>query len=109
MVAGGISTFDLLVQDRFDAFVVVLASLLLLTRGRGLAAGLLAGIAGDVHLVTLANFLVAAACLLSITLVRPGTRRAAMSTAGRFLAAMFFGALPVLTQVVRNRQSGVMT
>jgi hypothetical protein len=104
VVAGGISTFDLLVQERFVAFAFVLASLLLLAQGRGAAAGLLAGIAGDVHLVTLANFLVAAACLLGFTLVRPETRRAATSTAGRFLAAMFVGALPVLTQVVRNGQ-----
>jgi hypothetical protein len=109
VVAGGISTFDLLVQERFVAFVFVLASLLLLAQGRGVAAGLLAGIAGDVHLVTLANFLVAAACLLGITLLRPGTRRAAASKAGRFLAAMFVGALPVLTQVVRSGQGGFLT
>jgi hypothetical protein len=108
-VAGGISTFDLLVQERFVAFVFVLASLLLLARGRGVAAGLLAGIAGDIHLVTLANYLVAAACLLGITLVRPETRRAAPSTAGRFLLAVFVGALPVLTQVARNGQGGFLT
>jgi hypothetical protein len=109
VVAGGISTFDLLVQERFVAFVFVLASLLLLAQGRGVAAGLLAGIAGDVHLVTLANFLVAVACLLGITLVRPETRRVATSTAGRFLAATFVGALPVLTQVARNGQGGFLT
>jgi hypothetical protein len=109
MVAGGISTFDLLVQERFVAFVFVLASLLLLAQGRGVVAGLLAGIAGDVHLVTLANFLVAAACLLGITLVRRETRRAATSTTARFLAAMFVGALPVLTQVVGNGQGGFLT
>ena len=109
VVAGGISTFDLLVQERFVAFVFVLASLLLLAQGRAVAAGLLAGFAGDVHLVTLANFLVAAACLFGITLARAGTRRAATSTAGRFLLAMFVGALPVLTQVVRNGQGRFLT
>jgi hypothetical protein len=109
VVAGGISTFDLLVQERFVAFVLVLASLLLLARGRAVAAGLLAGIAGDVHLVTLANFLVAAACLLGIALVRPESRRAATSTVGRFSAAMFVGALPVLTQLARSGQGGFLT
>jgi len=108
-VAGGIATFDVLVEERLVAFVLVLAALLMLTRGRDVAAGLLAGIAGDIHFVTLANFLVAAACLFGVELARSEPRRAKVSRAGRLLAAMFVATLPVLVQKVRSGSGGVLT
>ena len=105
-VAGGIATFDVAVEERFIAFALVLASLVLLTRGREVAAGLIAGLAGDIHLVTLANFLVAVACLFGVEFARSEPRRARVFSAGRFLGAMFVALLPVLALKLRSDSIG---